>query len=175
MMGKSGGGKIEKPDYFRFDFTTSAANEEFAIGTRVAPMIDDCILDGVTQTLAVVSGQTKIVVPSVGEHTLYYHLSSVVPSNQDLNFRHSATYVRLPYDVSIMCLALNIQCGSWTDKWDVIDILDSRFVAAVKSNGYATYSRADAIRVPIGAKQTYIDNRTSNAILNKMIEVNFKY
>lgn len=172
---KMGGGKIEKPDYFRFDFTTSAANEEIQIGSWVASKIDDCILDGVTQTPTFVGGRTKIVTHDAGEHTLYYHLSDVVPTNYDLNFVHSASYVRLPYDVSVKCLSTNIQCGAWANKWDVIDILDTNLVDAVKANGYKTYSKADVVNVPIGSKQVYIDAGVSAAVLQKINEVNFDY
>lgn len=172
---KMGGGKIEKPDYFRFDFTTSAANEEIKIGAFVHNKIDDCILDGVTQTPTNVGGKTMIVTPDAGEHTLYYHLSGVVPTNHSLSFIHSASYVRFPYDVSVKCLTNNIWCGSLENKWDVIDILDTNLVVAVKSNGYKTYSRADVVNVPIGSKQVYIDAGVSSAVLQKINEVNFDY
>lgn len=173
---KMGGAKIEKPDYFRFDFTTSTANEEIEIGKFVASMIDDCILDGVTQTPTQVSGgKTMIVTPDAGEHTLYYHLSGVVPTNYGLSFVHSASYVRLPYDVSVKCLSTYIECGAWANKWDVIDILDTNLVGAVKSNGHTTYSRADVVNVPIGSKQVYIDAGVKAAVLQKINEVNFDY
>lgn len=172
---KMGGAKIEKPDYFRFDFTTSTANEEIQIGAFARSKIDDCILDGVTQTPTEVRGKTTIVTPDAGEHTLYYHLSGVVPTNYGLNFVHSASYVRLPYDVSVKCLSNNIQCGAWANKWDVIDILDTNLVSAVKVNGYKTYSRADVVNVPIGSKQVYIDAGVSAAVLQKINEVNFDY
>ena len=166
--------KIERPDYFRFDFTTSEDNFVLRIGSYAAGYIEACLLDEVSVTPT--SGDpTTITVPTAGNHTLYYHLYRAMPTNYNLIFRSSASYVRFPYNMCDFYSSAQLNCGAWTNKWDTIDILDSRFVQAVKTNGYNTYARANIIRVPTGAKQVYINNGTAAAITAIMVETDFNY
>lgn len=173
MMGEKRG-KIERPDYFRFDFTTSEDNFVLKIGYFAAGFIDVCLLDEVSVT-PTSGANTNITVPTSGSHTLYYHLFRVMPSNYSLNFSLSASYVRFPYNISDYYTPLSLSASNWTDKWDAIDILDDRFLIVVKNNAFYTYSRANIIRVPTGAKQVYIDNGTASNITAIMVETDFNY
>lgn len=169
-MMASGGGGIERPDYFRFDFITNQDNQEIQIGYSLFRSLGDLILDEVSITLA-----DYVIVPNAGSHIMYFRLASVLPSNYGIMCKFDANYVRIPYNTSEMVESLRMDVNSWSMRWKIIDILDARFIAAVKNNSYGTYSRADVVNVPIGTKQVYINEGTKTDVTNKMNEVVFKY
>lgn len=165
---------IEKPDCIRIDFSTSSDNTTVRVGYFLYSSIEYAELDGAR---AKVSGteSTVITVPAAGAHIIYIKLkSSGYPSNYAFRFPRSCNYFRFPYNMSQLAKGA-IYTGQWGVKWSQIDILDNRVLWQVKNNVYGTFSGADIIRVPIGTKQLYANYGTSQSILNKMVEYNFKY
>lgn len=89
---------IDRPNYWRIDFSTDVDNKEVMFGNRdsyslAASMVNSLILDGVK----VSSSVSSIIVPKAGDHTIY----------MDLNQRNDRplviltdtvhpTYVRVP-------------------------------------------------------------------------------
>lgn len=166
--------EVEHPDCFRFDWYQSAVGD-VELGYFFSMDCDYTILDGVKAN--VVSGSKNFGVlfsnVSIGYHTAYIHTKKASSGSHLISNYNNALYVRLPQNANVH--QVTITSGNLNRKWDVIDILCSEYVWQVRSNSASTFSNADVIRVPIGAKQQYIDAGTESTITDKMIEVNFKY
>lgn len=165
---------IEHPDCFRFDFETSEDNTSVNIGSWTYSRIDKVILDGSEMPRVNSGGALRVTVPNKGAHVLYIRVFTELASNYFLSFALNCSYVRLPYNTSDMIKGL-IGTGSWGIKWDRIDILDTNYIIQVKTDWYATFGRANIIRVPIGSKQLYADAGLSSATLDKIVEHNFYF
>lgn len=164
---------VENPDCIRIDFTTTTDNYTFKFGYFVGNYTSYVELDGARVSFTTGS-DNHFTVPTAGSHIVYIKPSQNWPSNYNFGYFTKCDYIRFPYNAATRLLC-GITQSSWSNKWAKIDILDAAYWSRVKTNSYNVFSNADRIRVPVGAKQLYINNSAPQAVLNKMTEYNFNY
>lgn len=170
---------IEHPDCVRFDFELDS-DTQLSIGNYLLAYVDYIILDG---ALATFYGNGKnnantYVDATAGKHIMYIHLKGKLPGNYGYSFGYSCSYVRVPYNFNdqseVGLTGANRLTGI---TWDEVDILEPDVIPAYAgSSGTSTFWTTSIIRVPIGARQKYIDaGANATRVTNKMVEVNFYY
>ena len=148
---------VELPEYFRFDFTTTQADEQLHVGyyamsnAKGAPI---CILDGVQNNSLMHNGSDAyITIPTAGDHVLYLRVYTPYSnSSYRIDIRGVFSYVRIPYTYSSSS-PFGLGNGTNTLSAEKIDILPSD---RSPGRGYSWYySSLGDIRVPVGSLSYY--------------------
>lgn len=189
MMGEAGDivRVNDYPEALRIDFSTNVDNYTLPIQNYFHECVDTykkngknqiyVILDDVITDCTVDGGTLKVPVIKAGSHIMYIKLRTSLAGNYQFIFP-ACPYIRFPYNTTRIFYG-PIKTSWSADNsvvWRNIDILDPNYFNQVKNTGTRfPWPLADVIRVPKGSKQLYINNGVPKNILDKMIEVNFKY
>lgn len=167
------------PKYFIFGFVTTSDNVTITINYGVNyTYMTNLRLDGSTTGCNnPYSGiKATVTVAEAGIHfiTFYFKTQVAANANKTLQVPVNCFYVRFGNNVAEMLNGKNIFPNDNSVKWNIIDVLDENYVAAIKSNSNSVYSKADTLRVPKGSKILYVNNSVPTDVLNKMTEIKYK-
>lgn len=162
---------IDRPDYWRIDFATTADNQTVTFGSNDSfalsnPETKAIILDG---TRVWRSSVSSIKVPKAGNHTVYINISQPYTSS---NYRFGITssslkpsYVRVPTNWT----SIIRYDATWTIP--IVDLLTLKPTIASSGNGFTTI---DTLRVSDEVDIANIPQSWKN-ISNNIIQVHYNY
>lgn len=156
---------VKNPSYTRIVVNAPTDGYEVQLG-YTGVVIQQMLVDGVATPVQVISNY-RCAVLSKG-----IHIIEILCSKMGTFLYTSCKEIWFPYNVSE--LSLSLPTSSWGSLGTVY-ILDNRYVAEIKTNKNSRFSSANQIFIPKGSKQLYEDKGVSATILNKMVEVDFKY
>lgn len=159
------------PKYCIIGVETTTENAQIVLQYNLG--YKDVRLDGVLKTANSNGVTYTITIPEPGNHFITFYINSI-GSSASLSMQFDMFYLRIGNNNVSGLGNLSSNSGANNRNWGIIDILYPDTLYMVKRNLFNTFSVCTNVRVPVGSKQKYIDYSTPTAVLNKMIEVNYK-